>query len=220
MSKGKLQKFAEYDSFSNTFNPGADTAGKWSEIFGNTNPIVLELACGKADYALGLARLFPEKNFIGIDIKGSRLWKGAKTALEENLTNVRLLRTEIHLLENYFHTNEFSEIWITFADPQPSKKRKRLTHPNFLNLYHRLHPAPLTIHLKTDSDLLYEFTKEVVAQNNLSLIEDVPNVYAIHPVPPVLNIQTFYENIWLKEGRTIKYFTFELNKSTTYTEEK
>lgn len=217
MGKGKLLKFAEFDSFPNTFDAKSETKGKWKDFFGNDNPVVLELACGKGDYSIGLAKLFPEKNFIGIDIKGSRLWRGAKTCVEENLKNVAFLRIEIGNLPAHFDTNEVSEIWITFPDPQPAKERKRLMHPRFLNLYHSLCPNGVKINLKTDSDLLYEFTKEVIAYNQLQTIESIPNVYENSMgVSDILNIKTFYERIWLNEGRTIKYISFLLNKITDF----
>ncbi len=211
MGKNKKVKFAEYDSFSNTFDHSHQTKGKWSEIFGNTHPITLELACGKGDYTLGLAKLFPNRNFIGIDIKGNRLWKGAKTALESGLKNVAFLRIQIDYIEQYFEKDEIEEIWITFADPQPGKVRKRLTHPKFIQFYSTIAKPHFPIHLKTDSDLLYEFTLETIAEMNYQLIENISNVYALKPVPEILQIQTFYEKIWLEEGRTIKYVKFQVN---------
>lgn len=212
MGKGKLQKFAEFDSFNNTFDHQSDTKGKWNEIFGNNHPIVLELACGKGDYTLGLSKLFPDKNFIGVDIKGARLWRGAKTAVQEQRKNVAFLRIQIDAIEQYFEKNEIDEIWITFADPQPGKERKRLTHPKFIKLYQNIAKNPLTIHLKTDSDLLYEFTLETIASEGYQIIENIPNVYHLNPVPEILEIKTYYENMWLKEGRTIKYVKYLVNK--------
>lgn len=217
MGKGKLQKFSEFDAFPNTFDGQSDTKGKWNEFFKNSNPIVLELACGKGDYTVGLAKLNPEINYIGIDIKGSRLWRGAKTCVDENISNAAFLRIEIDNLLSYFEIGEVSEIWITFPDPQPAKERKRLMHPRFLNLYHQLCPSGVKINLKTDSDLLYEFTKEVVEFNKLKTIESIPNVYEnTATLTEILKIRTFYESIWLAEGRTIKFISFYLDKTTDF----
>lgn len=215
MSKGKLEKFAEFDAFPNTFDYQQQTAGKWKEYFGNDHPLVLELACGKGDYSLGLAQLYPEKNFLGLDIKGNRLWKGAKTALEMPLKNVAFLRIAIDNIATYFEPGEVEEIWITFADPQPSKKRKRLTHPKFLNEYLKILGGSGVVNLKTDSELLYEFTQDVITLNELKVLQDLPNVYAIE-TPPVLQIQTYYEKMWLEEGRTIRFISFLLDKNTMY----
>ncbi len=211
MSKGKQQKFQEFDSFGNTLDFNSDTKGKWHEIFGNNNPIVLELACGKGDYAIGLARLNPKINYVGIDIKGNRLWKGAKTALEDKLDNVRFLRIQIDYIEKHFDTNEVSEIWITFPDPQPQKYRKRLSSSKFLNLYRNICKPDACVQVKTDSDLFYESTLETIAEEKLEIIENIDNVYTMPEVPAKLLIQTFYEKIWLSEGRTIKYVKFKLN---------
>lgn len=212
MSKGKLEKFTEFDSFPNTLDFNNETKGKWHEIFGNQNPIIVELACGKGDYTIGLARRNPDKNYIGIDIKGNRLWKGAKTALEEKLHNVRFLRIQIDFIEKHFTSGEISEIWITFPDPQPAKPRKRLTSSRFLNHYRQVAKSDTTINLKCDSDLFYESTLETIAEENLDTIENVPNVYSMPCAAELKEIQTFYENMWLKEGRTIKYLKFRLFK--------
>lgn len=211
MSKNKTEKFREFDSFPNTLDFQNETAGKWKEIFGNENPIVLELACGKGDYTIGLAKLFPDKNFVGIDIKGNRLWRGAKTAVEENLNNVRFLRIQIDFIEKYFEENEVSEIWITFPDPQPQKARKRLTSSVFLKRYRNIARNHCTINLKTDSDLFYESTLETIASEGLEIIENIPNVYTQAEVSEIMEIKTFYEKIWLEMGRTIKFLKFKLN---------
>lgn len=211
MSKNKTVKFQEFDSFSNTLDFNSDTRGNWQQIFGNNNPIVLELACGKGDYAIGLAKLHPEKNFIGVDIKGNRLWKGAKTALEEGLTNVRFLRIQIDFIENHFAPGEVSEIWITFPDPQPQKERKRLSSSRFLVRYRNIAIAECVMNVKTDSDLFYESTLETIAAEGLQVSMNVNDVYTNNDVPEYLYIQTFYEKIWLKEGRTIKYLRYGLN---------
>lgn len=214
MSKGKLAKFAEYDSFSNTFDFNDDTAGGWSEYFGNNNPIVLELACGRGEYTVGLAQQFPEKNFIGIDIKGARLWKGAKFAMDHNLKNAAFLRIQIDNLASYFAQGEVSEIWITFADPQPSKKRKRLTHPKFLKIYNEILSSSgnQLIHLKTDSDLLFDFTLETLEELQIKPAIHYSNIYELSIIPAELQIQTYYEKMWLGEGRTIKYLNFHLTQ--------
>jgi tRNA (guanine-N7-)-methyltransferase len=212
MSKGKLEKFSEFDAFENTLDFNDDTKGKWHVIFGNNNPIVLELACGKGDYTTGLAKRNPQFNYIGIDIKGNRLWRGAKTAIEEKLTNVRFLRIQIDFIEKYFAPEEVSEIWITFPDPQPAKPRKRLTSSRFLSHYRQIAAPDTTINLKLDSDLFYESTLETIAEEGLEIIENIPDVYKMPCKAELKEIQTFYENIWLKEGRIIKYLKFRLNK--------
>lgn len=210
MSKNKTEKFREFEAFSNTLDFNSDTKGRWHEIFGNQNPIVLELACGKGDYAVGMARMFPGKNFIGVDIKGNRLWRGAKTAMEEGLSNVRFLRIQIDFIEKHFAPEEVSEIWITFPDPQPSKARKRLTSSKFLGIYRHIAKADALIHLKTDSDLFYESSLETIAEEKLQILENIPDVYRVDPVPDILQIKTFYERIWLSEGRSIKFMKFRL----------
>jgi tRNA (guanine-N7-)-methyltransferase len=212
MSKNKTVKFQEFDAFHNTLDFNSDTKGRWAEIFGNTNPLVLELACGKGDYAIGLAKLFPDMNFVGVDIKGNRLWRGAKTALDEGLDNVRFLRIQIDFIEKHFDANEVSEIWITFPDPQPQKARKRLSSPKFLNLYRNIANSNAVVNLKCDSDLFYESTLETIAQEQLPVLENIPNIYSNPTVSEILEIKTFYERIWLSEGRTIKYLKFGLNR--------
>ena len=212
MSKPKLIKFAEYDQFPNTFDlqDAEKTKGNWHALFGNNNPIVIELACGKGDYTVGLARLNPDINYVGVDIKSNRMWTGAKAAITENLSNVRFLRTHIDNIPEYFAANEVSEIWITFADPQPQKERKRLSSYKFLNLYRQIAPATALVNVKTDSDLFYESTLEQVQRDGLPLHQNIPNVYELIPVPAVLQIQTYYEKMWLAIGRTIKFCQFTL----------
>lgn len=213
MAKHKLKQFSEFAEFPNTFNFTEAPKGKWSEFFGNKNPIVLELACGKGEYTLGMAQLYPEKNFIGVDIKGNRMWRGAKTALETNLKNVAFLRTQIQSIEECFQPEEVSEVWITFADPQPrkSKEKKRLTHPLFLRKYKQIGRADMFVNLKTDSDLLFEFTLDVISENQLSTEVSNSDIYAWPARPEVLNIQTYYERRWLSEGIPIKYVRFNLS---------
>lgn len=211
MSKPKLIKFEEYKQFPNTFDV-EDTAnkGQWRNIFGNDNLIVIELACGKGDYTVGLARMNPEVNYIGIDIKSNRMWTGAKAALDEKLTNVRFLRTHIDHITEFFDTNEVDEIWITFADPQPHKPRKRLSSYKFLNLYRQIAGERTLVNIKTDSDLFYESSLEQAQQDQLTILSKIDNVYLMNPVPEFLKIQTYYEKMWLGMGRTIKYCQFVL----------
>jgi len=211
MGKAKLVKFAEFDSFSNTFDANCTLKGKWNTWFENNHPIVLELACGKGDYTLGLARLNPNINYIGIDIKGNRLWRGAKTALEENLKNVAFLRIPIDNIQEYFAAGEVHEIWITFPDPQPQKERKRLSSPKFLKEYRKITSPMAWVNVKTDSDLFYEFTVETATEEKLHIDSNIDNVYEQANVSEVLSIKTYYETMWLAMGRTIKYVKFRLN---------
>jgi tRNA (guanine-N7-)-methyltransferase len=211
MGQKKLIRFEEIKTFSNVLVYPQHMQGKWQEHFGRSGGITLELACGKGDYTLELARRFPEENFIGVDIKGNRIWRGARTALDEGLGNVAFLRTSIDRLDSYFLPAEVKEIWITFPDPflRASKAAKRHTHPRFLHLYQRvLQPGGL-IHLKTDSPELYAFTREVIAENNCTLLKDIPDVHGTDS-GELLRIKTFYENMHLENGRTIRYLRFTL----------
>lgn len=187
-------------------------AGNWANHFGNDHPVTLELACGKGEYTLAMARMFPERNFIGIDIKGNRIWKGARTALDEKLKNVAFLRIAIDHIAAYFSPEEVSEIWITFPDPflRKSKAKKRLTHSRFLHAYHSILKKHGHIHLKTDSAELYEFTKEMIKENHCSLHKDIPDIYGNGKPDPLLRIKTFYEKMHLSEGRIIRYLNFSL----------
>ena len=210
--KGKLQKFAEVTAFSNCYERAAELKGKWAtHVFKNNNPITLELACGKGEYTLGLAKRFPDRNFIGVDIKGNRIWKGAKYALENNMHNVAFHRIMIGNIEDYFAPNEIDEFWITFPDPQHAKKRKRLTNPMFLDRYRNIsRPQPI-MNLKSDSTRFYEYTKEVISEQNLEVISDSNDIYNWDEIPELLaNIQTFYEKMWLSEGKKIKYLKYRL----------
>jgi len=191
----------------------ASVRGNWSKLFGNDHPITLELACGKGEYCLGLGSRYPERNFVGLDIKGDRIWKGATEALDRGLDNVRFMRTRIDHITNYFASGEIDEIWITFPDPylKKSKKRKRLTHPVFLSRYASILKPGGLIHLKTDSDRLYAFTLEVAALLDLPVVYNIPDVYALGSRPEDLDIQTYYERQHLAEGKTIKYVAFRLN---------
>ncbi|MCK9290746.1 MAG: tRNA (guanosine(46)-N7)-methyltransferase TrmB [Bacteroidales bacterium] len=219
MSKNKLQKFSENRTFPNLFQYGYEDLqqaefslkGKWgTKFFRNRNPLILELGCGKGEYTIGLAQRYPEKNFIGVDIKGARLWKGLNDAKNLGLSNVAFIRTRIELIEAFFGSDEVAEIWITFPDPQPqkSRQRKRLTHPLFLNRYRNFLQKDGLIHLKTDSELLYEFTKEVIAEQGLTLYSDTADLYATTDHIEVKTIRTFYEDIWLKSNLSIKYLCF------------
>ena len=189
-----------------------DVAGKWNEFFKNNNPITLELACGKGEYAVGLGQLYPDRNFIGIDLKGNRIWVGAKKALENNLTNVAFLRTEIDQVAEYFSKNEVAEIWITFPDPQlrKSKAKKRLTHPKFLRLYQQFLLPNGLIHLKTDSPDLYAFTKLVIDLYGCHLHKDLDNVFKEETVSEELKIKTHYESLDIAGSNRIHYLCFSL----------
>lgn len=191
----------------------AAVRGKWTKIFGNINPITLELGCGKGEYCLGLGSRYPGRNFLGLDIKGDRIWKGAMQALEAGLSNVRFMRTRIDHITNYFAPGEISEIWITFPDPylKKSKTRKRLTHPVFLQRYAQILQQDGLIHLKTDSDRLYDFTLEVIDILDLPLKQQISDLYRLESIPGNLDIRTYYENQHVSVGRLIKYVAFGLN---------
>lgn len=219
MGKNKLQRYADNVGFENViehteFETGEPPAGKWAqEIFGNDNPIVVELACGKGEYTTNLAELNPDKNYIGIDIKGDRIWKGARRAMEQGLENVRFLRCFIDHLDQFFSEGEISEIWITFPDPylRKSKSKKRLTSPRFLSIYRKVAHADAVVHLKTDSKPLFNFTEEVVEEQGLSIMEHYSDLYAQNPDDEILSIKTYYEKKHLQDGRTIQYIQFRLN---------
>lgn len=212
MAQKKLHRFAEINSFPNVLQYPEHAAGKWHSFFKNNYPVVLELACGKGEYTLGLAKLYPAKNFIGVDIKGNRIWVGAKAALEQRLQNVAFLRTDILRISEYFSVNEVDEIWITFPDPQLrlSKAKKRLTHPRFLNLYRKILKPFGIIHLKTDSPQLYEFTKEVISYYELPVINDFDDVFQQQNITEELNIKTHYESLDIARSNTIFYISFML----------
>ena len=223
MGKNKLKKFAEMDTFDNVFQypfaiverDGFPLKGRWkSDFFKNDNPIVLELGCGKGEYAVGLARRFPEKNYIGVDIKGARMWTGAKAAVKEGISNVAFLRTNIELINRFFEPGEVSEIWITFPDPQMKKVRKRLTSTRFLDLYRDILVADGIVHLKTDSPFLYTYTDALVKLNELPTEVNTSDLYNSDIVDDILEIKTFYEQQWLDRGLTIKYIKFHLDHTT------
>ena len=212
MAQKKLKRFAEIKEFPNVLEYPENMAGKWSAFFKNARPITLELACGKGEYAVGLGQLYPQNNFIGVDIKGNRIWVGAKKALDQTLNNVAFLRTQIHKIDTYFAPNEVDEIWITFPDPQLriSKANKRLTHPRYLRLYKNILKTGGKIHLKTDSPDLYNFTKTVIQFYNLTLNLDIDDVYKQEPVSPELNIKTYYERLDIAKSKKVFYLCFSL----------
>ncbi len=212
--KGKLQKFAELADNPIVFEKKPVLKGKWqSDFFKNPHPLILELACGKGDYTLGMARLFPEKNCIGMDIKGNRIWSAARIAGMEQLTNVAFIRDQIDHLTDYFEKSEVEEIWITFSDPFPrdGDARRRLTAKKFLQLYKQVLKPGGLIHLKTDSDILYNFTKETLSELHSVILKDYPDVYAMHKNDELYGIQTYYEQMHLRDGKTIKYLCFQLS---------
>ena len=223
MGKDKLRRFAESQTFGNMIQPqredvmrGLPLKGQWGKKhFKNNKPIVLELGCGHGDYTIGLARLFPDKNFIGIDIKGARMWRGAKTALTEGLDNAAFLRTEIELIDLCFAEHEVSEIWITFPDPQLKSKRAkhRLVHPNFLDKYAHILRSGGKIHLKTDSEFLHGYTSGIVQMMGYQVHDayyDIHNQLKHEPEHVLFTIKTFYEQMWLAQGKAISYLCFSV----------
>jgi len=213
VGKDKLRRFAEIDTFSNVFqmDGGKPLKGKWAnDFFKNSNPVVVELACGKGEYTVNLAQMFPEKNFIGVDYKGNRIWRGAKTALEDGVNNVAFLRIQIENLIDYFNENEVDEIWITFPDPQPqlSREKKRLTSDRFLNMYRQLLRPGGYINLKTDNDGFYAFTAEKVAELGLNLHIKTEDLYHSEFADEVLSIKTYYEKKYLLHNKNINYIKF------------
>jgi tRNA (guanine-N7-)-methyltransferase len=227
MGKNKLAHFAELKSFHNVVEaPGHEwytrahpVKGTWNKtIFLNPNPLVLELGCGKGEYTVGMARKFKNKNFIGVDIKGARMWRGAKTTVDENIANAAFLRTRIDFITAFFNENEVNEIWLTFSDPQPieAKARKRLTSPLFIERYKKIIKPGGLIHVKTDSDILYQYTLDQVARNGYELVFQSNDLYhsAISTfdtdTKEILEIKTHYENIFLKIGKKIKYVKFRI----------
>lgn len=218
MAHHKLDRFAENLTFKNLFQVSFEQLereefeyrGRWSEWFGNDNPITLELGCGKGDYCIALAKLHPERNYIGFDIKGARLWRGAKTATEEKMENVAFVRTRIELINRFFDKDEVSEIWITFPDPQPKKPLKRLTSERFLSYYKQFLKEGSPIHLKTDSQELHAYTmEEVIAPAGYEVEYHTTDLYADTTYEGEAKLtQTFYEKMFLKEGKPITYVKF------------
>jgi len=212
MAHKKLIRFAELNTFSNVLQFPKNIKGNWHGFFRNDNPIVLELACGKGEYAVGLGSLYPDKNFIGVDLKGNRLWVGARKAIENKLYNVAFLRTQIDQISEYFSKDEVDEIWITFPDPQlrKSKAKKRLTHPKFLRLYKQFLKPGGYIHLKTDSPRMYNFTRTVIKMYGCLLNKDYLNLYEQQNTSKELQIKTHYESLDIAQTNRIHYLCFSL----------
>jgi len=212
MGQKKLIRFEAIKSFPNVLQYPEGMAGKWHEFFQNQYPITLELACGKGEYAVALAKLYSGRNFVGVDLKGNRMYIGAKQCLEEKIQQVAFLRTQIEQIADYFATGEVEEIWITFPDPQLriSKAKKRLTHPKFLRLYQQILTKGGMIHLKTDSPVLYDFTKRVISMYGLHLHEDSDDVYGTEPIKKELAIKTYYESLDIAQSRRVYYLCFSL----------
>ncbi|MDR2971186.1 MAG: tRNA (guanosine(46)-N7)-methyltransferase TrmB [Bacteroidales bacterium] len=220
MGKDKLKRFAENETFDNLFQHHHFNArvepfklkGKWhSDFFKNENPIVLELGCGRGEYTIGMAQQFLNKNFIGVDRKGARIWRGCKDGIEKKLKNVAFLRIKIEDIEYYFDENEVSEIWVTFPDPQPRKERKRLISPNFISKYKKIIDASGIIHLKTDSRELYEYVVKTAPIEKWKLIDHIANIYESENLSVLTEIQTFYEKRWLEERKMISYIALSIN---------
>jgi tRNA (guanine-N7-)-methyltransferase len=227
LAKRKLERFAENATFNHFFQPnffdlqaGFPLRGRWrDDFFHNNNPVIVELGCGKGEYTVALAAKYPERNFIGIDKKGARMWKGGKTSHEQAMPNVAFVRSRAELIGYIFGENEVDEIWITFPEPQPNSPRskKRFTSSQFLIRYSKILKPGGILHLKTDSDLVYESTLEVIKAGRHSLHFSCDNLYQNNTdarVQDVIAVQTHYENLWLKKGFTIKYLNFSLNPDT------
>jgi tRNA (guanine-N7-)-methyltransferase len=214
MGQKKLVRFAEIANFNNVLQYPSGMAGNWHSFFGNRNHITLELACGKGEYTVGLARLYPDRNFIGIDVKGNRIWVGARIAIAESLKNVAFIRTQIDKITDYFAGSEVNDIWITFPDPQlrASKVRKRLTHPVFLRKYQQILVKGGYIHLKTDSPDLYDFTKKVISLYSLDLFADISDTNNARVLDKELEIKTHYESLDISGSNRIFYLKFGLTK--------
>ncbi|GIV30190.1 MAG: tRNA (guanine-N(7)-)-methyltransferase [Bacteroidia bacterium] len=216
MGRKKLERFAQNQQSWNVVEAGKPfyeaCKGKWhSDFFKNTNPIVLELACGRGEYSVGMAKVFPNKNFIGVDIKGSRLWKGSQEAMKENLNNVGFLRTYIQNLENFFAPQEVAEIWLIHPDPRPKEAdaRRRLTHPRFLQMYRNLLQKEGWLHLKTDNTGLFEYTLEVLQEQKIKNLHFTKDLYASEYAEEHFGIKTKYELLFEQEGEKIKYLKFQ-----------
>lgn len=219
MSKGKLAKFADMASYPHVFeypyaeveNVPFELKGNWNKnFFKNNNPIVLELGCGRGEYTVGLGRLFPDKNFIGVDIKGSRMWTGATESLKTGMKNVAFLRTNIEIIDRFFAANEVSEVWLTFSDPQMKKATKRLTSTFFMERYRSFLIPDGIIHLKTDSNFMYTYTRYMIEENKLPVEVMTEDLYHSGLADEILNIKTYYEQQWLDRGLNIKYIKFNL----------
>ena len=228
MGKNKLQKFDEMAGFPHVFQypfgilrsaGDCSLKGHWNkEVFKNNHPIVLELGCGRGEYTVGLGRLFPEKNFIGIDIKGARMWAGAKESLEAGMKNVAFLRTNIELIPGFFTQDEVSEIWLTFPDPQMKKVNKRLTSTRFMKFYHEILTENGLIHLKTDSNFMYSYTREMIKANQYPVQVCTDDLYHSDLADEILTIRTHYEQQWINRGLSIKYIRFKCYPQITLVE--
>ncbi len=218
MGKNKLKRFADNEAYPHVFEPtyqeiASDTfvqKTKWNAFFGNDNPITVELGCGKGEYTIGLAELYPDRNFIGLDVKGARLWVGASYAQKNKLKNVAFIRSRVDFLESLFLPHQISEIWITFPDPQNKKRKKRLSSPRFLNMYQKLLMQDGVVNLKTDSDKFYHYTKSVLEHNQLQIFQASEDIYNSDILNPELSIKTFYESIFLEKDDNINYLSFNL----------
>lgn len=227
MGKDKLRKWKENETFDHVFEPNLQDAvkgidgemkGKWSEIFKNDNPITLELGCGKGEYTVGLARKYPNRNFVGVDIKGHRFWRGAKTTQEESIPNVAFLRTRIEFIEKYFDKDEVSELWITFSDPQPKDEKgtKRITSPFYIEMYKNILKPSSIINIKSDSVLLYDLSKEGYLEKGYDIQIDSKDVYGElvdrveEDLRDALEIKTYYEKRWLSEGKKIHFIQLKV----------
>ena len=222
MGKDKLRRFEAIKSFENVIEPEPEEIfslkGIWSKnFFNNTNPIVLELGCGKGEYSIGLAKFYPNINFIGVDLKGNRIYIGAKEALELNLKNVAFLRTRIDFITDFFAENEIDEIWLTFSDPQRKKPKKRLTSPLFINRYRQILKPGGLVHLKTDSDLLFEYTLNEIENNKYTCLKNTWDLYGSltekidEETNALINIKTYYEKLFTARGFLIKYCKFKIS---------
>ncbi|HNV96268.1 MAG TPA: tRNA (guanosine(46)-N7)-methyltransferase TrmB [Bacteroidales bacterium] len=218
MSRNKTARFAEMQNFKNVFQPPIDKEecfplkGKWNEsVFKNSYPLILELGCGKGEYTIGLGKAFTQYNYIGVDIKGARMYVGAKKAINENMNNVAFLRTRIELIENFFAPDEVDEIWITFPDPQPKMKwaKKRLTSSHFINKYRNITRQNAVFHLKTDSVFLYHYTLALLQKNEVNILCHTDNVYETTFLDSIYNIKTHYENLFTAQGYKITYIKWE-----------
>lgn len=217
MGKNKLAKFADMEEFPHVFqypygvlkDKGFELKGQWRErFFQNDHPIILELGCGKGEYTVGLGKLYPDKNFIGVDVKGARMWSGAKESLELGMGNVAFVRTSIELIPAFFASGEVDEIWLTFPDPQMKKVNKRLTSTRFMQLYKQILSEKGLIHLKTDSNFMFTYTSAMIEANGYPVEYSTDDLYHSGMNDPILSIQTYYEQQWLDRGITIKYIRF------------